>query len=132
MTWTYLSTDLSTDLAQVRREIGDTNEDDQFLQDEEIALALTSEGSVLLAAARCCDWIARTFARDFDFVADGTEIRKAARAKQYRELAAELRDRGDAAATGTGGIGVVHTRNVDGYQTSTSDVDHHDRTSLYA
>lgn len=132
MTWTYSSVDLLTDLAKVRREIGDTNEDDQFLQDEEIALALTDEGSVLLAAARAADWLARSFARDFDFEADGTKVFKAARAKAYRELAAELRSRGDAEASGTGGIGVVHTRNVDGYQTSTSDVDHHDRSNIYA
>lgn len=132
MTWTYLATDLSTDLAKVRREIGDTNEDDQFLQDEEITLALTDEGSVLLAAARACDWIARTFARDFDFEADGTKIMKAARAKQYRELAAELRDRGDAEASGSGGIGVVHTRNIDGYQVNNATLDHADRTNPYA
>lgn len=132
MTWTYERTDLSTDLAKVRREIGDTNEDDQFLQDEEIQLALDAEGSVLLAAARAADWLARAFARDFDFEADGTKVFKAARAKAYRELATELRSRGDAEASGTGGIGVVHMRNVDGYQTATSEIDHHDRTPWYA
>jgi hypothetical protein len=132
MAWTYLPTDLSTDLAKVRREIGDTNEDDQLLQDEELELALTAEGSVLLAAARAADWIARTFARDFDFEADGTKIMKAGRAKAYRELASELRSRGDAEASGTGGIGVVHTVNIDGYQTANAALDHQERTSPYA
>lgn len=133
MTWTYLSTDLSTDLAKVRREIADTNEDDQFLQDEEIQSALTSEGSVLLAAAKCCDWISRTFARDFDFEADGTRVMKAARAKQYRDLAEDLRERSAVESSGTGGIGVVQTRNVDGYQPASSPtVDHADLTPSYA
>lgn len=132
MTWTYLSTDLSTDLAKVRREIADTNEDDQFLQDEEINSALSSEGTVLLAAAKCCDWISRTFARDFDFEADGTRVLKAARAKQYRELASDLRERSAVVESATGGIGVVHTRNVDGFQPAAAPiVDHHDLTPSY-
>lgn len=36
MTWTYDSTDISTDLAKVRLGIGDTNTYDQGLTDEEI------------------------------------------------------------------------------------------------
>jgi hypothetical protein len=132
VTFTYLTTDLSTDLAKVRREIADTNEDDQFLQDEEINSALASEVTVLLAAAKCCDWISRTFARDFDFEADGTRVMKAARAKQYRELASDLRERAAVETSGTGGIGVVMTRNVDGYQPASSPtVDHADLTPSY-
>lgn len=129
MTFTFDPTDLTTDLAKVRREIGDVNEDDPLLSDEEIALALSEEGSVLLAGARACDWIGRTFARDFDFEADGTKVMKAARAKQFRDLATDLRTRSAIATSGTGGIGVVQTRNVDGYQPySNPTVDHHDLT----
>lgn len=133
MTWTYNALDLSSDLAKVRREIADVNEDDQFLQDEEIEAALAEESTVLLAAARCCDWISRTFARDFDFTADGTQIIKSERAKQYRELANDLRSRDAVVQSGTGGIGVIQTRNIDGFQpTSGLAVDHQDLVRLDA
>lgn len=36
MTWTYDSTSITTDLGRVRRNIGDTNTNDQGLSDEEI------------------------------------------------------------------------------------------------
>lgn len=127
MTWTYLATDLSTDLAKVRREISDTLEDDQLLSDEEINSALTDEGSVILASARCCEWIARVFSRDFDYGADGTDVRKIKRAEQYRELAGELRERASMLGSGTGGIGVARTYNQDGYQDyARTAVDHAD------
>lgn len=62
MTWTYDPTDLSTDLAKVRRNIGDTNTKDQGLSDEEINSYLDGGSSVdqatlLSAQALYAKWI---------------------------------------------------------------------------
>ena len=110
MTFTYSSTSLATDLAKVRREIGDVNSADALLTDEEIQYALDTEGSVVLAAARAAEMIAATFARDFDWEADGTRVQKQARAAHYTTMAALLRRRA------LGGIAVVQTRHDDGWQ----------------
>jgi hypothetical protein len=64
MTWTYDSTDLSTDLAKVRMRIGDTMTQDQLLTDEEINHYLGLYSSVDEAAAYCCDAIVAKLARD--------------------------------------------------------------------
>lgn len=116
MTWTYDERDVTTTLAKIRREISDTVKADPLLSDEEIAYAYTEEGSVLAAASRCAEWLARKFSRDFDYEADGTKVQKIKRAQMYRELAAELRARTAVLSSGTGSISVVGTRNVDGWQ----------------
>lgn len=53
MTFTYDSTDLSTDLAQVRRSIGDTVNGDYSLTDEEINRHISATSDLTAAAVRC-------------------------------------------------------------------------------
>lgn len=63
MTWTYSGNPNGSDRDAVRFLIGDTDNDDPLLQDEEIAYILTLETNVNMAAAKACRAIAATFAR---------------------------------------------------------------------
>ena len=94
MTWTYLPTDISTDLAKTRLLIGDTNTDDQLLTDEEINFHLSQHGSLYLAAADCCDSIVGRLARDIDRSNLGMSAQRSQKVQHYRDLAASLRARG--------------------------------------
>lgn len=121
MAFTYDSS-LSTDLSRVRLTYGDTDADDALLTDEEIAALMAIEGSgagVDRWAARCCEVIARHFARDFNWKADNTSVFKGDRAKVYAEMAVMLRRRADT------GLTVVQTRHDDGWQANRG-VDHRD------
>lgn len=118
MTFSY---DLSTNTGKVRFEIGDDdNSADAGVKpnganfsDEEIGQVLTAEGgSVLKAAARLCEILARRWAgagenvRIRDYQINTTE-----KAKYYQALAAELRERaGDKFISG-----VAPTARSDGY-----------------
>lgn len=105
MAWTY---DLATDTGKVRLELGDSTEAGALLSDEEIAVFLEREGSVLGAAAAACDALARRFARDVDFTQDDSSYKLGSRSEHYANLAKELRDR-------AGGIVTKRTKRVDGY-----------------
>lgn len=119
MAYTY---DLSTTIGLVRLEIQDTDEDHVILQDAEINALITAEGSdVLKSAARCCEVIARKYAQDFNWQADGDSVDRVARARQYREMAAELRKR-------AGGIVVRQTVNRDGAQPIGGELNHEERS----
>jgi hypothetical protein len=93
MAWSY-GGDLSvSELDAVRFEITDTNTNDQLLQNEEIQFALDQESSVLGAAARCCEVIARKLARVPDRKIGGTTISNASSVKVFMDLAKDLRKR---------------------------------------
>jgi hypothetical protein len=67
MTWTYDLTELATsEVYQIRLEIGDTDGSDQLLQDEEITQNIAVEMNLWGAAARCCEQISRVFLRKAD------------------------------------------------------------------
>lgn len=67
MTWTYSLTDLATnEKDQVRLEIGDTDINNQLLQDEEINQALLVESNFWGGCARCCEMISKLFLRKAD------------------------------------------------------------------
>ena len=120
MTFTYSSTDLSTDLAKVRLQIADTNSADPLLTDEEIAFAIADEGAGLTAAAaRCAEMILARFARDFNWEGDGTSIDKVKRTEMYRQMAKDLR------AKAAGGLTTLQTVNADGWNAN-RDIDHGD------
>jgi hypothetical protein len=120
MTFTWVEdAAITTDLQKVRIELGDTDATDQLLQDEEINYFLGDTSTVLMAAARAADAIARKFARDFNWEADGQRVAKGDRAKEYRTLAQDLRKRS------AGGITVAQTRHDDGWQRNLG-VDHRD------
>lgn len=109
--WTYDETDLSTDTASgrlnaVRLLIGDTNTNDQQVQDEEITFALSQTGnSVYYAAA----WVSRTlaskFARYVDTDLDGQLSESYSQLQDhYKSLAKELEYQGQKAG---GALGVA-------------------------
>lgn len=63
MTWSYSGDPSSSDKDAIRFLIGDTDTDDQLVNDEEITYLLTVEGNTLLAAARAAESIAAKFSR---------------------------------------------------------------------
>ncbi len=90
MTWTY-SSSLATDKDRVRFLIGDTDTNDQLIQDEEITWLLAEHPSVRSAAAEACEAIARKFARQVDVSVDDVRVSASQRAERYQNLAAALR-----------------------------------------
>lgn len=109
MTFTYSTSALTTPLAQVRLEIGDTDSTAALFADEEIAVKLAGRGdNVLLTAADLCDILARRFARAFDFESDNQKFSRSQMSKQYAALAGELRDRAS-------GVVTVASTRIDGF-----------------
>ena len=67
MTWSYSYDQLNSNpVYYIRDQIGDADSTDPLLQDEEIAEAVASNGSLYGAAADCCRKIANRFARKVD------------------------------------------------------------------
>ena len=91
MTWTYSSTNLSTDLAKVRSLVGDTDTNDQQLTDEEIDFYLDNAGNLYYAAANVSDALAGKYQRRVDKSVGRASLTASQRAKGYREQAASLR-----------------------------------------
>jgi hypothetical protein len=94
---------LSTDRDKVRLLIGDTDETDPLLYDDEVDALLaqrvhvvTTGGTIYnlpAAAADACGAIAAKFARDFDFAEDGQNFSRAQRVGHYQALEKSLRAR---------------------------------------
>lgn len=104
MTWTYDSTDLSTDLAKVRLDIGDTNTYDQGLTDEEINRYLNVydlAGATLRAAqALYAKWV-----RDVDRSNLGMSASRSQKLQHLRDLIDYLKARvGRRASPFVGGV----------------------------
>src|SRR3990167_6974976 len=93
MTWTYSSTDLSTDLAKVRLLIGDTNTNDQQLTDEEIDFFTDNAASVYHAAAGGFESLPPQYARRVDKAIGQVSLQSSQRQKHYHDLASALRQR---------------------------------------
>lgn len=66
MTWTYDPTDLSTELAKVRRNIGDTVSTDPGLTDEEIQSFIDEGLSTDLVTLRSAQCLYAKWVRDYD------------------------------------------------------------------
>ena len=99
MTWTYDPTQLSTSaLYRVRFLTGDTDTNAQLLQDAEVTFAISQEANDWGAAARCCEAISRNFLRKADvrIGRGGTTLTYSTAAKQYADMAKELRSRANA------------------------------------
>lgn len=67
MSFTYDETQLSVELNKIRLRIGDTDEDDVLLQDEEIAYVQSDNTSFLRRVAACCRLICAKLARRVDY-----------------------------------------------------------------
>ena len=92
MTWSY-GDPSSNEKDAVRFEIGDTDSTDPLLQDAEISYAISVTSNILGAAARCCDALARKFARQADVRLGPQSIAASQRSRAFMELARDLRSR---------------------------------------
>lgn len=88
MTWTYELDSLATDPAtQVRRLVGDTDRNNQLVQDEEIAFALTQRPSIYGAAAIVCRFISANLSREADTVDQNLRTTYSQRATAFAKRA---------------------------------------------
>lgn len=123
MAWSYDATDLDTAtssgrLNSVRLLIGDTDTNDQQVQDEEVTFALSeNSNNVYLAAS----WLARTissqYARKVDVQLDGALSAKYSQlSQQYYKLAERLEYQGKKAnatlGVKAGGISIASVESV--------------------
>lgn len=109
MAWTYSGNPAESDRDAVRFEVQDTDQTNRLVSDDEIEYALTAAGTVLGAAAHCCDALARRFAArvDVSITSGGDSVKRSynAMAQTFAERARELRQRAQASsgAPWTGG-----------------------------
>jgi len=92
MTWSY-DTSLTEAKDKVRFYIGDTDTNDQLLQDEEINFLLTETQNVLQAASRAAKALAAKFSRQADKAVGDLRISLSQKAQAYMSLAADLEKR---------------------------------------
>lgn len=109
MSWTYSGDPSSSTRDEVRFLIGDTDETDPQLNDQEVEYLLAANGdNSQLAAASCADAIASKYTRLVNKSVGDLSISYGERAQKYTELAGKLK--GDAtialAAPYCGGISV--------------------------
>jgi len=90
MTWVYTGNPLSSTKDEVRYLVGDTDRDDQLVQDEEIAYALSVEGSTLRAAVRVARSIAARYARIVEKQVGDLKIKSGEKYKNYLEIMKSL------------------------------------------
>ena len=92
MAFTYDITQLATsELFQVRFNIGDTDSNVPLLQDEEINYKLSIATSVIAASIQCCMSIAAQFSSSADYILGPHAVKASQRARQYRALADQLK-----------------------------------------
>lgn len=105
---------ITEDKDKVRLLIGDTDEANPLLYDDEVqnfidqrAVIDSSGGTASInlpaAAADCAGAIAAKFARDFDFSEDGQNFSRAQRVGHYLSLERELRNRAGGYVVSSGG-----------------------------
>jgi len=90
MTFTYDSTDISTDLAKARLALGDTDSASPLLTDEEINHYLSLATNVYMGAALAARAIAGKFARMADTQIETVSVRNSQKSMQYNALAEQL------------------------------------------
>lgn len=113
MAFTY---SLSTNRGKVRLLIPDTNSEAYELEDEEVDYFLTVRGNnVKAAAVDACRWLARKYAQQANWSADGVQFSGATRADAYAQRAAEL------AAEMAGGMSSVAITRTDGFSDAATD-----------
>ena len=110
--WTYtpgwLGVSGSTGLmTRTRLVIGDTDSNDQQLQDEEIYWVLTGASYPTLAGAACCDLLAAKYARQVNTENSALRVTAADRHKHYAALAKSLRVFGPGDLPGGEGFGAI-------------------------
>jgi hypothetical protein len=90
MTWTYGARPADSATDAIRLLIGDTDEADPQLQDEELAYYLSEYPKLYQAAAEACRGIAARYARQVSKTTGRISVQAQDRHKHYLELAAEM------------------------------------------
>jgi len=112
VSFTFDATDISTDLARVRMNIGDTDSANPLLTDEQINAILASNTDVNMASAAACDQIAASFARKVDVGALSGNWTASQLFDHYTKMADRLRRLGPGdvpGGSGNRGGGIVVT-----------------------
>lgn len=91
MTWTYSGNPGNSDLDQVRFNIGDTDERDPQLSDEEIQFLLSDGTSPLRASIAACSALVAKYTRQVNYSLGPERSFASQRAQQYRALRDDLR-----------------------------------------
>jgi hypothetical protein len=104
MTWTYNSASITTNLAKVRLQIGDTDTNDQQLTDEEIQFFIDTEQTIYMAAYRCALALVAEYARKVDKEMGDLKLLAAQRHRHYLKLAAELKEKNVPGIPSAGGV----------------------------
>lgn len=109
------TTGTSTDIGKVRFYVGDTDTNDQILQDDAVQLALDSEGGgVLAGAAVAAEAIAAFYARKADKKVGSLSIAYSQLYDHYMALATRLRAKAATSAGAyAGGISVSDKESVE-------------------
>lgn len=90
MTWTYSGNPNASQLDAIRLVIGDTDTNDQLLQDEEIQYMIDTYGASRHAASESARAIAAKYARLMSRSIGGLSADFSAKYRQYLELADKL------------------------------------------
>jgi hypothetical protein len=104
MTWTYSSTDISTNLAKVRLLIGDTATADQQMTDEEINFFIDNEQTIYMAAYRCALALSAHYARRVDKEMGDLKLLASQRQRHYIRLAEQLLKKNVPGIPSAGGV----------------------------
>jgi hypothetical protein len=97
MAWTYGADPENHNRDAVRLNIGDTDTNDQQLQDSEVDYFLSlfgtsGAGRVIPASIRCCEALAAKYARQTDTTNQGLSVAASKRQQHYLNLASTLRE----------------------------------------
>jgi len=95
MTWTYTGDPSANDRDEVRFLIGDTDNTDQIVLDEEIAYAIAQEANNRLAAIRIIRAVAGKYSRKVDKAVGDLKMSYGQIAKHYIDLAVHLESADD-------------------------------------
>lgn len=131
MSWTYDAASLGTSTAGERLNtarflVGDTDVNDQQVQDEEVTFALSQSGdNVYYAASFLARSIAAKYSRKVTTKLDGAlSAEYSDLAKQYRLLSVDLREQGQLYSGGALGLsfGGLRTTDIDAVRADTTRV----------
>lgn len=122
-----ITTSLTTEIGQVRLELGDDNAaagvlpDGSNLSDEQVTLYLAREGSVMRAVAGICEMLATRWAAVADLHVGPRRESYSQISKQYAARAATLRERYGDSEAWLDGLLSVPVRREDGYGAAVSE-----------
>lgn len=100
MTWTYSGDPATSQRDYTRLLIGDTDQDDQLLSDEEIDYLIQVHGTIIHVASEACHIIAAKFARLMSRSIGGLSADFSAKYRQYIELAENFKKDEDSLPVG--------------------------------